>query len=107
MMSKVMLIGLVSGEQVVGKVDDVLTNDPYINIKNPAILVAGEKGLGMAPWLLYTNAEKDGVSIKTSNMVFSVEPRIEIVNQYNTQYGNGLVLPAQGIQTPELKIVAD
>ena len=107
-MSKVMVLGLVSGEQVIGKVDEGWNTTAFITVKNPAILIAQEKGLGIAPWLyMYTNAEKDGAVINTSNVVFAAEARLELANQYNAQYGNGLVLPASQVQTPELKIVAD
>ena len=98
--TKVMLLGLASGEQVVGKVSEDLWSDAYVEIKNPAILVSAEKGLGMAPWLLYSNAEKDGVQVNKSNIVFAVSPRNEIVSQYNVQYGNGLILPTMELQAP-------
>jgi hypothetical protein len=97
---KVMIVALATGEQVVGKVSENVWSSSTVNIKNPAVLVAAEKGLGMAPWLMYTTAEKDGVTINTDKIMFVAEPRIEIVNQYNAQYGNGLVLPSQGIQAP-------
>lgn len=107
-MSKIMVIGLVSTEQIVGKVDEDWMDKKFITIKNPAILVAQEKGLGMGPWLYYyTNAEKEGAVINMDNVVFAAECRQELANQYNAQYGNGLVLPANQVQTPELKIVAE
>lgn len=107
-MSKVMLIGLASGEQIVGKVADPGFMDHiFILVKNPAILVAGEQGLGMGPWLMYSNANTDGVTVNVSNIVFAVEPRIEIVNQYNAQYGNGLVLPNKQVETPELSLTTE
>lgn len=91
-----MLLGLTSGEQVIAKIpNDYDFSTSFIDIKNPAILVpANEKGLGMAPWLMYTTAEKDKARINTSNIVFVAEPRSEISEQYNTIYGNGLVIPS-------------
>ena len=95
-----MLIGLVSGEQVMGKVNEDIFSNESILVKNPAVLVAAEKGLGMAPWLLYTVAEKQGVHLNRTNIVWVTEPREEIVNQYNAQYGNGLIMPAREVQAP-------
>lgn len=95
-----MLIGLVSGEQVMGKVSEDIWSNDHVLVKNPAVLVAAEKGLGMAPWLLYTVAEKQGVQLNKSNIVWVTEPREEITNQYNAQYGNGLILPAREVQAP-------
>ena len=95
-----MLLGLVSGEQVMGKVSEDVWSNSSITVKNPAVLVAAEKGLGMAPWLLYTVAEKDGVSLNVNNIVWATEPRQEITNQYNAQYGNGLILPSNKVEAP-------
>ena len=106
-MTKVMLLGLTSGEQIIAKVpSDFDFSVPYVDVKNPSILVpANEKGLGMAPWLMYTTAETDFVRINTSMIVFSAEPRSEISEQYNAIYGNGLVVPSSGkIETPTLKL---
>ena len=104
-----MLLGLTSGEQVIAKIpSDYDFTGSYLDIKNPAILVpANEKGLGMAPWLMYTNAEKDKVRINTASVVFTAEPRSEISEQYNAIYGNGLVIPtSKTIEEPTLKLVA-
>jgi hypothetical protein len=105
----IMLLGLTSGEQVIAKVPSNFTFDTtYVDLKNPAILVpANEKGLGMAPWLMYTNAEKDHVRVNTSMIVFVAEPRQEISEQYNTIYGNGLVIPSKKVEEAGLKLVAE
>lgn len=102
-----MLLGLTSGEQIIAKVpSDFNFSIPYVDIKNPSILVpANEKGLGMAPWLMYTTAETDFVRINTSMIVFSAEPRSEISEQYNAIYGNGLVVPnTKKVEAPILKL---
>lgn len=103
-----MLLGLTSGEQVIAKIpSDFKFDVSFVDIKNPSILVpANEKGLGMAPWLMYTTAEDDHVRINTSMIVFIAEPRSEISEQYNTIYGNGLVVPStKKVETPQLKLV--
>jgi len=100
------LIGLTSGEQIVGKIPesyDFTTSE--VLVKNPAILVPQEKGLGMAPWLMYTTAEKDNVQINSANVVFIAKPRSEINEQYEATFGSGLVVPpTKSIETPQLKI---
>ena len=70
-----MLLALATGEQVIGKTTENVWDNSTVTIKNPAVLVAAEKGLGMAPWLLYTTAEKEGVTINTSKIMFVAEPR--------------------------------
>jgi len=106
-MTKIMLLGLTSGEQIIAKIPDNFTfNTTHVDVKNPSILVpANEKGLGMAPWLMYTNAETDHVRINVSMIVFVAEPRSEISEQYNAIYGNGLVVPnSKKVETPSLKL---
>lgn len=89
-----------------GKVDGDFWSGTYVVLKNPAILVSTpEKGLGMAPWLMYTVAEKDGVQINVANIEWASEPRPEIVEQYTAQYGNGLLLPSKQIQSPAPELV--
>jgi len=100
------LIGLTSGEQIVGKIPesyDFTTSE--VLVKNPAILVPQEKGLGIAPWLMYTTAETDSVQINSANIVFIAKPRHEITEQYELTFGSGLVVPGpKTVETPSLKI---
>lgn len=106
-MTKVMLLGLTSGEQIIAKIPEGYDfSDHQIKVKNPAILVPQDKGLGMAPWLLYTTAETEGVMINSNMVVFVGEPRPEISEQYNAIYGNGLVVPStKKVESPSLKLV--
>lgn len=95
-----MLVGLATGEQVMGKISDDFWSDHYISIKNPAVIVNTEKGLGIAPWLMYTTAHTEPMKINKDNVIWVADLPSDIVNQYNTQYGNGLVLPSKEVQAP-------
>ena len=99
-MSSIQLIALVTGEQIIAKVE--LVGDIY-TIKNPAIIVPVGKGeLALAPWLPYTTVDQTGVSIHKDRITFTLTPQPDLSNQYNTTFGNGLVLPDKTVEAPKL-----
>jgi len=100
-MSEVKLIGLVTGEQLIVKVED--STGTAWQVKNPVILMPmGEGKLGFAPWLPY--AEINTVFIKTDKIIFEATPQTELYNKYNSAFG-GLVVPDQKVASPKLTLV--
>jgi hypothetical protein len=100
-MSEIKLIGLVTGEQLIVKVEDA--TGIIWKVKNPAVLIPmGEGKLGFAPWLPYANEE--GIHIKTDKIVFETYPQTDLYNKYNSAFG-GLVVPDQKLATPKLTLV--
>jgi len=99
-MSNIQLIALVTGEQIIAKIE--IIGDIY-TIKNPAIIVPVGKGeLALAPWLPYTTVDQTGVTIHKDRVIYVLTPQPELSNQYNTTFGNGLVLPDKTVETPKL-----
>lgn len=102
-MSNVQLIGLVSGEQIIAKIE--LIENVY-SIKNPAIIVPVGKGeLALAPWLPYTTVDQTGVQIHKDRITFVLTPQPELANNYNTTFGNGLIIPDKTVEAPKLSLV--
>jgi hypothetical protein len=90
------LVGLQGGEQLIAQI----VNDDYANgmvtIKNPAILIpAGQGKLALVPWLPYTDAEN---GITTRGVNFIVAPQESLLNEYNTGFVSGLVVPSKTVQ---------
>ena len=98
----VKVVVLRTGEQLLGDVEE--TNSGVL-LKKPAILVpAGEKGIGLAPWMPYTKVAS-GVVIKEDAISFMVEPVDELRNHYNGAFVGGLVVPsAAEVATPKLQL---
>ena len=72
--------------------------------KKPAILVpAGEKGIGLAPWIPYTKAA-DGVFLKDDCVAYTVTPVDELKNHYTGQFVGGLIVPSNEVATPQLQL---
>lgn len=94
-MSNVLLFRINSGEEVIAKVTDV-AEDGWM-IKNPAIIIPlGHGKLGLAPWLPYCIT--DNFFLPRSATLFNGELRTEMVNDYNTNFGSGLVVPDNSVE---------
>lgn len=96
----VKLIGLSSGEQLM--VDIVDEDGTKIQVKTPAVLLpAGQGRLAIVPWLPY--GETENMTIGKDKVTFMIQPKTDLLNEYNTQFGSGLVVPPQKeIATPKL-----
>jgi hypothetical protein len=102
-MSSIKIMGLVTGEQIMGK-EEVLT-DSEILLKNCAIIVPmGDGKLALAAWIPYSTADKEGIVLRKDKIVFTVSPVVEMLNQYSTMFGSGLVVP-KGITSTKLSLV--
>ena len=102
-MSNVQLIGLVSGEQIIAKVE--LIENVY-SIKNPAIIVPIGKGeLALAPWLPYTTVDQTGAVVNKDRVMFVLTPQPELANNYNQNFGSGLIIPDKTVSAPKLSLV--
>jgi hypothetical protein len=93
----VKLIGLPSGEQLLA--DVVSENGLGVGIKSPAVLLpAGQGRIALVPWLPY--AETDNMTLKTVS--YMIPPKTDLLNEYNSMFGSGLVIPPKELATPKL-----
>ena len=90
-MSEVKILRLTSGEELIGKVEQV-DDVSYIIKKAAIILPVGEGRVGLAPYLPYCDVE-DGIEILSRFVMFVVDPVTEFKNQYNSVLGSGVVVP--------------
>ena len=99
-MSKVKIVRLTSGEELIAKVKET---DTHITLKKPAILIpAGKDQLAFGQWLPYADI-KDGIEISKEYVIFVVTPMNEMEQQYEQAFGSGLIVPKNDIATPGLK----
>ena len=90
---EVKIVRLSSGEDLICKCDETETS---VKIKNPALLLPMQAGqLGMMSWLAYADYKE--IEIDKKFIVFTVRPQIELMNQYNENLGNGLVVPDKNV----------
>jgi hypothetical protein len=99
-MSKIQIVRLTSGEELIAKVKET---DTHITLKKPAILIpAGKDQLAFGQWLPYADI-KDGIEISKEYVIFVVTPMNEMEQQYEQAFGSGLIVPKNDIATPGLK----
>ncbi len=108
-MSEVKLFRLNSGEEVICKVlenPQAQTKFGTWLIKSPAILIPiGNGKLGLAPWLPY--CETDNLELPEKAVSFVVEPKTQLVNEYNENFGSGLVIPDKTVDAPPLRLITE
>jgi hypothetical protein len=105
-MNDVTLFRLHSGEEIIAKVTEKIGDNAWA-IKTPAILIPiGEGKLGMAPWLPYCNT--DGMILTKDAIAFTVAPKKELANNYNSSFGSGIVVPEKELQdAPPLRLITE
>ena len=92
----VKLLRLKSGEDVIADVTLVDTEDT-IKLENPAILMpmgdpkGGQMQMGFGPWAPFSDQKE--FEIPRDWLVFISTPGKDLLNQYNSMFGSGIVLP--------------
>ena len=92
----VKLLRLKSGEDVIADVTLVDTEDT-IKMTNPAILMpmGGNQGghvqMGFGPWAPFSDDKK--FEIPRDWLVYISTPNKDLLNQYNSMFGSGIVVP--------------
>ena len=103
-MSEILVLRLVTGEEIIGKVDIVRVqpglNGEIYKIKNPAILLLGrdpESGVpvGLAGLAdpLQLSEKDDTIKLKADHVLWSYKPMTKLETAYNEAYGSGLIVP--------------
>jgi hypothetical protein len=97
-MTNVKCIRLISGEDVIADIDE--TVEGLIILKKPLAIMMipnqnNQFGIGLAPFCPY--AKDDIVPIREGAVISIFEPETGMLNEYNTRYGSGLVVPESKI----------
>jgi hypothetical protein len=89
-MNKVVLLRLTTGEELVAK---EVSEGTYSKVA--CLLPNGKGGIAIMPWMPYVKGtqEGDGVSIRNENVVFKGEPVDELLQEYNSNFGSGIITP--------------
>ena len=95
-MMNVKLLRLKSGEDVIADVTLVDTEDT-IKIENPAMLMptgnsqGGHMQMGFGPWAPFSDDKE--FEIPRDWLVYITKPNQDLLNQYNSVFGSGIVVP--------------
>ena len=105
MADEVKLVRLVSGEEIVGIVNQnpqgVQINKPAIVIVQPPRTQNDRMGIALIGWLPYSNVEKEGIHIKQEHVLFVVNPEASLVKTYKERFtSQALVVPQPDVTRP-------
>ncbi len=96
-MSKVKVIKLITGEELISEVTEV-DNNSYI-LTNPCIIIATKEGYGIAPWAFVSKEATTGIEIAQDKVLYVTEPVAEFEQQYTSAF-SPVVTPSSKIITP-------
>ena len=92
-MSEVKLVRLVSGEEVLAKIDH--TGEATSFDKPHIIIPTQAKGIALMPWCPYSNIQEDGVVVPNDKIMFITTPHDDLVKEYTTMV-TGIEMPTAG-----------
>ena len=92
-MSEVQLVRLVSGEEVLAKIENM---GEATSFDKPHIIIPTQaKGIALMPWCPYSNIQEDGVVVPNDKIMFITTPHNDLVKEYTTMV-TGIELPTAG-----------
>ncbi len=105
-MSDVKLVLFNNGLQIVGEFTEVDSTIGKVTIKKPVQLVFaprseqeaqnGKMGMAFTPFMQYSVEWTTGVVFSANDILSVLTPITELMNNYSTNFGSGLVLPGAG-----------
>jgi hypothetical protein len=105
-MSKVKIIRLMSGEEVIGNITETMEGTKIVayHIKDPAVLIPTPEGkLMFAKWLPYADL-KNGITLEERFVVFSVLPQKDLEDHFVSVIVGGLFVPQKKVVDAPLKL---
>ena len=92
------IVKIITGEEIIADVTD--ENGQYISLEKPCVLQLipsrsnpEQPSMALIPYAMYTESHR--VIVKREHIVWSEEPMKELYNQYNSIFGNGIVVANQ------------
>lgn len=88
------IVKLISGEEIIG---EILENEEVTTVKKPCVLQIipsrtnpEQPAMGLFPYASYVKDHT--ISLKNKDIIWKEDPVKELYNQYNSVFGNGLVV---------------
>ena len=92
-MEKVQLVRLVSGEEVLAKIENL---GEATKFEKPHVIIPTQaKGIALMPWCPYSTIQDDGVTVPNDKIVIIAEPHKELEKEYTTMV-SGIEMPTAG-----------
>ena len=95
---QVQILKLSSGEEVIGKVTDIVIEERQIIVlQKPAVIILqptendGKFSMGLAPYAPY--AFENTIHIMPNHVIGVMQPTDQMKNEYDTHYGSEIITP--------------
>ncbi|NBO70556.1 hypothetical protein EBV26_08725 [bacterium] len=97
-MSNIKCLKLISGDEVIADIDEGI--EGLVILKKPLQIMMipnqnNQFGIGLAPFCPY--AKDDMIPLRSGAILSIFEPETGMLNEYNSRYGSGLVVPESKI----------
>ncbi len=97
-MANIKCLKLISGDEVIADIDEGI--EGLVILKKPLQIMMipnqnNQFGIGLAPFCPY--AKDDMVPLRSGAVLSIFEPETGMLNEYNSRYGSGLVVPESKI----------
>ena len=75
-MNEVQLIRLVSGEEILAKIENV---EGGVKFETPHLIIPTQgKGIALMPWCPYSKIQEEGITVPTDKILFITNPHDEL-----------------------------
>ena len=92
-MSEVQLVRLVSGEEVLAKIESV---DGGVKLTKPYLIIPTQgRGIALMPWCPYSTIQDEGVVVPNDKIMFVAKPHVDLAKEYTTMV-TGIEIPTAG-----------
>ena len=97
-MANIKCLKLISGDEVIADIDEGI--EGLVILKKPLQIMMipnqnNQFGIGLAPFCPY--AKDDIIPLRSGAVLSIFEPETGMLNEYNSRYGSGLVVPESKI----------
>lgn len=97
-MANIKCLKLISGDEIIADIDEGI--EGLVILKKPLQIMMipnqnNQFGIGLAPFCPY--AKDDVIPLRSGAVLSIFEPETGMLNEYNSRYGSGLVVPESKI----------
>ncbi len=97
-MSNIKCLKLISGDEVIADIDEGIEGLVILRKPLQIMMIPNQNnqfGIGLAPFCPY--AKDDMVPLRSGAILSIFEPETGMLNEYNSRYGSGIVVPESKI----------
>lgn len=103
------IVKVQTGEELIASVTEKFEGEKIATytLKNPCMVVpvptkGGGANIAVVPWM--ASVKDQAITVPASYVMFTAEPMTDLMNEFSSAFGSGIVVPDKGVKAPALKI---